>query len=95
VSAAPELIAPALEGLVVEAYQAELGRRGYTADTAQWGAIAQLQSLCDALIQFKSARSNAFKKLIHRAAPPGGCGYMAGWAGQELFDGLLFCSPSL
>jgi cell division protein ZapE len=72
VSAAPELIAPALEGLVVEAYQAELVRRGYTADTAQWGAIAQLQALCDALIQFKSARSNAFKKLIHRAAPPRG-----------------------
>ncbi len=71
-SAAPELIAPALEGLVVEAYQAELARRGYRADTAQWAAIAQLQSLCDALIQFKSARSNAFKKLIHRAAPPGG-----------------------
>jgi cell division protein ZapE len=72
VSAAPELIAPALEGSVVQACQAELARRGYAADPAQWAAIAQLQELCDGLMEFKAARSNAFKKLIHRSAPPQG-----------------------
>jgi cell division protein ZapE len=59
-------------GLVERAYFSELERRGYTADSAQLAAVAALQQLCDALIAFKASRSNAFKKLIYRTAPPHG-----------------------
>ncbi|MFT3804137.1 MAG: cell division protein ZapE [Burkholderiaceae bacterium] len=59
-------------GAVIEAYEAALAQRGYQADAAQRAAIARLQKMCDELVAFKAARSNTFKRLIHRPEVPRG-----------------------
>ena len=66
---------------VLQAYQAELLARGYTADPAQLRAVEALERCAQEWAQFKEKRSNAFKKLINRPEIPQGV-YMFGGVGR-------------
>jgi cell division protein ZapE len=66
---------------VLQAYQAELVARGYSADPAQLRAIEALERCAQEWAHFKEKRSNALKKLINRPAIPRGV-YMFGGVGR-------------
>jgi len=66
---------------VLQAYQAELTARGYTADPAQLRAVEALDRCAQEWAHFKEKRSNALKKLINRPAIPRGV-YMFGGVGR-------------
>ncbi len=66
---------------VFEYYQSTLSQRGFVADAAQQRAIERLQALYEDFVDFKAARSNAFKKLISRAEVPQGV-YLWGGVGR-------------
>ena len=66
---------------VVQAYQAELKTRGYTADPAQLRAVDALERCANDWTAYKSARSNALKKLIKRPDIPRGV-YLYGGVGR-------------
>ena len=66
---------------VVQAYQAELKTRGYTADPAQLRAVDALERCANDWTVYKSARSNALKKLIKRPDIPRGV-YLYGGVGR-------------
>jgi cell division protein ZapE len=66
---------------VLQAYQAELTARGYTADPAQLRAVEALERCAIEWAKFKEKRSNAFKKLINRPEIPRGV-YMFGGVGR-------------
>jgi len=66
---------------VTEYYENERQKRGYKPDTAQRAAIDRLQRCYDEWAEYKSRRSNAFKKfLIHPDLPRGV--YMWGGVGR-------------
>ncbi len=66
---------------VKQAYEAELKTRGYTADPAQLRAVDALERCASEWTAFKSARSNALKKLINRPDIPRGV-YLYGGVGR-------------
>ena len=66
---------------VKQAYEAELKTRGYTADPAQLRAVDALERCASEWTVFKSARSNALKKLINRPDVPRGV-YLYGGVGR-------------
>ena len=66
---------------VKQAYEAELKTRGYTADPAQLRAVDALERCASEWTVFKSARSNALKKLINRPDIPRGV-YLYGGVGR-------------
>jgi cell division protein ZapE len=66
---------------VLQAYQAELVARGYSADPAQLRAVEALDRCAQEWAHFKEKRSNALKKLINRPAIPRGV-YMFGGVGR-------------
>jgi cell division protein ZapE len=66
---------------VKEAYEAELKTRGYTADPAQLRAVDALERCADGWVAYKTARSNALKKLINRPEIPRGV-YLHGGVGR-------------
>jgi cell division protein ZapE len=66
---------------VLQAYQAELLARGYTADPAQLRAVEALERCAQEWVHFKERRSNALKKLINRPEIPRGV-YMFGGVGR-------------
>ena len=66
---------------VMQAYEAELASRGYTADPAQLRAVMALERCANEWAAFKVQRSNAFKKLVNRPAVPRGV-YMHGGVGR-------------
>jgi cell division protein ZapE len=66
---------------VLQAYQAELTARGYTADPAQLRAVEALDRCAQEWAHFKEKRSNALKKLINRPEIPRGV-YMFGGVGR-------------
>jgi cell division protein ZapE len=66
---------------VLQAYQAELLARGYTADPAQLRAVEALERCAQEWAHFKEKRSNALKKLINRPEIPRGV-YMFGGVGR-------------
>jgi cell division protein ZapE len=66
---------------VLQAYQAELVARGYSADPAQLRAVEALERCAQEWAHFKEKRSNAFKKLINRPEIPRGV-YMFGGVGR-------------
>lgn len=68
-------------GGVRAAYDAELASRGYTSDPAQLRAIEALERCASEWANYKSQRSNALKKLIHRPHIPRGV-YMYGGVGR-------------
>lgn len=55
---------------VVERYEAELAKRGYSADRAQRKAIDRLQVLYTALLDFKVARNSLWRKWFNRPDVP-------------------------
>jgi cell division protein ZapE len=68
-------------GAVVDAYDAALNAKGYTADPAQTRAIAALQRCADDWTAYKNKRSNSLKKLFARPPIPRGV-YMYGGVGR-------------
>ncbi|MDN5251053.1 cell division protein ZapE [Betaproteobacteria bacterium LSUCC0117] len=68
-------------GAVVDAYDAALKAKGYTADPAQTRAIAALQRCADDWTAYKNKRSNSLKKLFARPTIPRGV-YMYGGVGR-------------
>ncbi len=66
---------------VKQAYEAELTTRGYKADPAQLRAVDALERCASEWTAFKSARSNALKKLINRPDIPRGV-YLYGGVGR-------------
>jgi cell division protein ZapE len=66
---------------VRQLYEATLAERGYTADAAQWQAIAALERCEREWADYKSRRSNALSKLIVRPPIPRGV-YMWGGVGR-------------
>ena len=66
---------------VMQAYEAELASRGYTADPAQLRAVQALERCANEWTAFKMQRSNAFKKLVNRPDVPRGV-YMHGGVGR-------------
>ena len=68
-------------GAVVDAYEAALKAKGYTADPAQTRAIAALQRCADDWTAYKNKRSNSLKKLFARPPIPRGV-YMYGGVGR-------------
>ncbi len=66
---------------VLQAYQAELVARGYTADPAQLRAVDALERCAQEWARFKEKRSNVLKKLINRPEIPRGV-YMFGGVGR-------------
>jgi cell division protein ZapE len=72
---------PAVTQPVRLAYEAELATRGYVSDPAQLRAIDALERCAAEWAEFKSRRSNAFKKLVNRPDSPRGV-YMFGGVGR-------------
>ena len=66
---------------VREAYEAELKKRGFTADPAQLKAVELLDRCASDWAHYKGQRSNVFKKLISRPSIPRGV-YMYGGVGR-------------
>ena len=66
---------------VKQAYEAELKTRGYASDPAQLRAVDALERCASEWTAFKSARSNALKKLINRPDIPRGV-YLYGGVGR-------------
>ena len=66
---------------VKQAYEAELKARGYVADPAQLRAVDALERCADDWVTYKTARSNALKKLINRPDIPRGV-YLYGGVGR-------------
>ena len=66
---------------VKQAYLAELANKGYQSDPAQLRAVDALQRCADDWAAYKTRRSNALKKLIHRPDIPRGV-YMYGGVGR-------------
>lgn len=67
--------------LVRKAYEAELAKRGYTADSAQLRAVNALDRCASQWARYKEKRSNAIKKLINHPDVPLGV-YMYGGVGR-------------
>jgi cell division protein ZapE len=66
---------------VQEYYDHALAERGYKSDSAQRQAVMRLQRAYDEWIEFKSQRSNRFKKIINNPEVPRGV-YMWGGVGR-------------
>jgi len=72
-------------GAVVDAYDAALKAKGYTADPAQTRAIAALQRCADDWTAYKNKRSNSLKKLFARPPIPRGVYMYGGVVGARAF----------
>ena len=66
---------------VLQAYQAELAKRGFESDPAQLRAVAALDRCAGEWARYKLRRSNAVKKLINHPDVPRGV-YMYGGVGR-------------
>jgi cell division protein ZapE len=66
---------------VQEFYQHALEQRDFKSDAAQQRAVDRLQQCYDEWVAYKAQRSNSFKRLINRPAPPRGV-YMWGGVGR-------------
>ncbi|MSQ56070.1 MAG: cell division protein ZapE [Limnohabitans sp.] len=66
---------------VLQAYQAEIKKRGYQSDAAQLNAVAALQRCADDWAVYKTKRSNKIKKIINHLPVPKGV-YLYGGVGR-------------
>lgn len=80
---------------VREFYQQALTQRAFTADPAQLAAVERLQFAFDQWVDFKSQRSNRFKRLVNNPVVPRGV-YMWGGVGRGksfLMDSFYLVVP--
>ena len=66
---------------VLQAYHAEIKKRGYQSDAAQLNAVAALQRCADDWSVYKKKRSNKIKKIINHLPVPKGV-YLWGGVGR-------------
>jgi cell division protein ZapE len=80
---------------VQQYYEHALAERDFTADEAQYRAVARLQQAYDEWVEFKSRRSSKLKRLINRPDVPRGL-YMWGGVGRGksfLMDSFYLVVP--
>ena len=63
---------------MLDAYNATLAERGYSADAAQMAAAERLQQLYSELLSFKHARRGMLRRMLSRAEPPRGVYFWGG-----------------
>ncbi|MGH8281948.1 MAG: AFG1/ZapE family ATPase, partial [Gammaproteobacteria bacterium] len=65
---------------VIAAYRAQLSKRGFVSDPAQWRAVERLQRLYDEWSVYKQRRRGALRRMLVRPPLPKGV-YLWGGVG--------------
>jgi len=82
-------------GDVVSVYQAQLAKRGFVSDPAQWRAVERLQRLYQEWSAYKARRSTALRRMLVKPPLPKGV-YLWGGVGRGksfLMDAFFLCAP--
>src|SRR5579859_4346258 len=80
---------------VVSIYRAQLAKRGFVSDPAQWRAVERLQRLYEDWSSYKARRSSALRRMLVRPPLPKGV-YLWGGVGRGksfLMDSFFLCVP--
>ncbi len=80
---------------VVSVYRAQLAKRGFVSDPAQWRAVERLQRLHEEWSAYKARRSTALRRMLVRPPLPKGV-YLWGGVGRGksfLMDAFFLCAP--
>ena len=80
---------------VVSVYRAQLAKRGFVSDPAQWRAVERLQRLYEEWSAYKARRSTALRRMLVRPPLPKGV-YLWGGVGRGksfLMDAFFLCAP--
>ncbi|MGH8745237.1 MAG: cell division protein ZapE [Burkholderiales bacterium] len=80
---------------VIAAYRAQLSKRGFVSDPAQWRAVERLQRLYDEWSVYKQRRRGALRRMLVRPPLPKGV-YLWGGVGRGksfLMDAFFLCVP--
>jgi len=80
---------------VVSVYRAQLAKRGFVSDPAQWRAVERLQRLYQEWSAYKSRRSSALRRMLIKPPLPEGV-YLWGGVGRGksfLMDAFFLCAP--
>ena len=82
-------------GDVVSVYRAQLAKRGFVSDPAQWRAVERLQGLYEEWSAYKARRSTALRRMLVKPPLPKGV-YLWGGVGRGksfLMDAFFLCAP--
>jgi len=82
-------------GDVVSVYRAQLAKRGFVSDPAQWRAVERLQRLFEEWSAYKARRSTALRRMLVKPPLPRGV-YLWGGVGRGksfLMDAFFLCAP--
>ena len=80
---------------VVSVYRAQLAKRGFVSDPAQWRAVERLQRLYQEWSAYKARRSTALRRMLVKPPLPKGV-YLWGGVGRGksfLMDAFFLCAP--
>ena len=80
---------------VVSVYRAQLAKRGFVSDPAQWRAVERLQRLFEEWSVYKARRRSALRRMLVRPPLPRGV-YLWGGVGRGksfLMDAFFLCVP--
>ena len=80
---------------VVTVYRAQLAKRGFVSDPAQWRAVERLQRLFEEWSVYKARRGSALRRMLVRPPLPRGV-YLWGGVGRGksfLMDAFFLCAP--
>ncbi|HUJ85655.1 MAG TPA: cell division protein ZapE [Burkholderiales bacterium] len=80
---------------VVSVYRAQLAKRGFVSDPAQWRAVERLQRLYEEWSDYKARRRTALRRMLVRPPLPRGV-YLWGGVGRGksfLMDAFFLCVP--
>jgi cell division protein ZapE len=80
---------------VVSVYRAQLAKRGFVSDPAQWRAVERLQRLYQEWSVYKARRGSALRRMLVRPPLPKGV-YLWGGVGRGksfLMDAFFLCAP--
>jgi len=80
---------------VVSVYRAQLAKRGFVSDPAQWRAVERLQRLFEEWSGYKARRSTALRRMLVKPPLPKGV-YLWGGVGRGksfLMDAFFLCAP--
>jgi cell division protein ZapE len=80
---------------VLSVYRAQLAKRGFVSDPAQWRAVERLQRLYEEWSAYKARRSSALRRMLVKPPLPKGV-YLWGGVGRGksfLMDAFFLCVP--